>query len=65
MTPEQQAAYINAQVACMNAELAAMQAANAAAVVRSDGVPDVEDDFLALPDRYGLSTNAVIGWFNG
>jgi hypothetical protein len=65
MTPEQQAAYIFSQTACMQVELAAMQAANMAA--ESDpgclALPHAPDDFRALPLRYGVHHNAIVGWF--
>jgi hypothetical protein len=65
MTPEQQAAYINSQVACMLAELEAMKARNA--LTQSLGLSQVysEADFLALPDKHGVHHNAVIGYFTG
>ncbi len=65
MTPEQQAAYIVAQAACMHAEIEGMRSENLAAAVNSEPPPYRKADFDALPVRYGLHHNAVIGYFTG
>lgn len=65
MTPEQQAAYIFAQSACMLAEMEGMKAANAERT-RHDCPPLYSmEDFDALPNKYGVHHNTVIGWFTG
>lgn len=65
MTPEQQAAYIIAQSACMLAEMEAMKAANAMPFAGTETKRYEPADFEALPNRYGLHHNAVVGWFTG
>jgi len=65
MTPEQQAAYIIAQSACMLAELEAMKASNAMPFAGTQTILYSPADFEALPGRYGLHHNAVIGMFTG
>jgi hypothetical protein len=53
------AAFILSQIACMQAEMAAMQVANEAAA--SVGTLKYsEQDFLALPLKYGVHHNAVV-----
>jgi len=61
MTPEQQAAFVYSQTACMLAELAAMQCANQG--LGPYDMPYGTEDFRALPDKYGLGHNAVVGMF--
>jgi hypothetical protein len=60
MTPEQQAAYINAQAACALAEIAAMQAANA-----SRPGTHSASEFEDLIQKYGIHHNAVLSFFHG
>lgn len=65
MTPEQAAAFINAQVACAQAEMAAMHAANRAREEQGHSHAYDEEAFLAIPDRFGISHNAVLTLFRG
>lgn len=63
MTPEQQAAYINAQAVAASAELEAMKAANWMRLMQGHTIAYGEEDFLALIDKYGLHHNAVLTTF--
>ncbi len=65
MTPEQQAAYIIAQAACMHAEMEGMKAENARRSAGQAPLRYSEVDFEALPARYGIDHNAVVGFFTG
>ena len=60
MSPEQAAAYVNAQTVCALAELASMHAANYTRAQQDHTHAYDEDAFLAVPDRFGLSHNAVV-----
>ena len=64
MTPEQQAAFIHSQTACMLAEMEAMKAANVAREVQGHSYAYGEDEFRALPDRFGLGHNTVVTFFH-
>ena len=64
MTPEQKAAYIQAQAACAMAEIAGMQAENMQREHRGESMAYVEDDFVEIPNKYGIHTNAVIVFFH-
>mgnify|MGYP001823689767 CR=1 FL=1 len=63
MTPEQQAAYINAQAVAASVELEAMKAANWMREMQGHTIAYGEEEFLALIDRYGLGHNAVLTTF--
>lgn len=63
MTPEQHAAYINAQAAAARIELEAMKAANWMREMQGHTIAYGEEDFLALIDKYGLHHNAVLTMF--
>lgn len=63
MTPEQKAAYINAQVACALAEIEAMKAANRQREIQGYTPAYGEEAFAAVPDRYGISNNHVCLFF--
>ncbi len=63
MTPEQSAAYINAQTACALAEIEAMKAANRDAELKGDVPRFGWGDFINIPDRYGIHHNAVVSSF--
>lgn len=65
MNDAQKAAFINAQAACALAEIAAMQAANALPLSLRGRALYTEDDFRAVPDRYGIHHNAVLTLFHG
>ncbi len=60
MTPEQKAAFINAQAACAMAEIAGMQAANQHRLSLGHSIAYDEDAFAAVPDRFGIGHNAVV-----
>ena len=63
MTEEQKASYINAMVVCATAEIAGMQAANHSAAM-AGGVPVYDAAaFEAIPNKYGIHHNAVVGFF--
>lgn len=64
MTPEQKAAYIIAQAACAMAEIEGMKAENMQRQQRGESMAYVEDDFIGIPDKYGIHDNAVIGLFH-
>lgn len=63
MTPEQSAAFINSQAACANAEIAAMQAENQQRLAKGLSIAYGEEAFLAIPDKYGITHNAVLVLF--
>jgi len=64
MTPEQKAAFINAQCALVNAKIASMQAANLTYNPKYGGPPKyVEEDFLRESQEAVLGWNAVISFF--
>jgi hypothetical protein len=62
MTPEQAAAFVNAQTACMLAELAAMQSRDALSV-RTGTTPHHPQEYRDLPARFGLGSNDVHALF--
>ena len=63
MTPEQQAAYINAQTAAVQAEIAGMVAENTFREMNGETIAYGHAAFRALIDEYGISHNAVVGFF--
>ena len=62
MTPEQKAAYIQAQAACAMAEIAGMQAENMQREHRGESMAYVEDDFAQVIEKYSIHHNAVVEW---
>lgn len=63
MTPEQQAAFIMAQIVCAQIEMNAMLA-------HDNQEPDPQHhyshkDYMALQDKYVVGHNAVISFFQG
>ena len=64
MTPEQKAAFVTAQAACMLAELKGLQADNLIAIALHEIPPHGREAFEALPARYGLGHNDVLGFFH-
>ena len=60
MTPEQKAAYIQSQAVCASAEIAGMQAENMQREHLGESMAYVENDFVAIPDSYGIGHNAVV-----
>jgi hypothetical protein len=63
MTPEQAAAFINAQAACANAEIAAMQTHNKLYWEYDHIAKHTAEDFECIIDKYGISHNAVLTLF--
>lgn len=63
MTPEQQAAFINSQVACALIELAGMQAENTARQQLGQSPAYQEDSFQVLMRRYLIGHNEVLTFF--
>ena len=63
MTPEQKAAFINAQVVCATAEIEGMKALNVYRESRGETIAYDENAFVDVPDKYGISHNAVIMFF--
>lgn len=59
MTPEQKAAYVNAQVACAMIEAMGMQAENMGRVHRGTAMAYNDEHFSALIEKYGLHHNAI------
>lgn len=66
MTPEQKAAFVNAQAALLNAEIAGMQAENQHRLSRGETIAYGEDGFHEAFKRYEgvLGHNAVISFFH-
>lgn len=64
MTNEQKAAYVNAQVASMLVEMEAMKATNVHEAMQNCTPKYQEKHFLALPEKYGVDHNKVIGLFH-
>lgn len=63
MTPEQAAAFINAQTVCAHSELAAMQEANHARAQMGEAHAYDEAAFRAVQDQFCIGHNAVLGLF--
>ena len=61
-TPEQRAAYVNAQVACALIEAMGMMADNLFMERNSDTVEYGKEAFEKLINKYGIHHNAVIGY---
>ncbi len=61
-TPEQRSAYINSQVACAMVEAMGMQAQNDYRKHIGEAPEYTYVDFEALPTKYGIFHNAVIGY---
>jgi len=64
MTDEQKAAYVNAQTACALAEIEGMKAENWMRERRGQTIAYGEEEFLAVPIKYGLHHNDTIGLFH-
>jgi len=65
MSPEQQAAYINAQVACALIKTASMTAENHFYMIQKGFPKYGEDKFLDLINEYGIHHNATMGIIRG
>ena len=63
MTPEQRAAFINAQVACALIDLAGMQAENSARQQLGQAPAYQEDSFQVMMRRYLIGHNEVLAFF--
>lgn len=64
MTPEQAAAFVQAQTVCAAAEIAAMHAANREREMQGYTHAYGEDSFLEVPNTFGIDYKAVIQLFN-
>lgn len=60
MTPEQSAAFVQAQAACMLVELEAMKAANKRREDQGHSPAYGEEEFLALIDKWGVHHNGAL-----
>lgn len=65
MNDEHKAAFIISQAACMHAELESMKAANIDRQERGHSIAYGENEFLQLPEKYGLEHNTVISYLRG
>ena len=65
MTPEQQAAYVMAQVICAYAKIEGMKVANRDRQQRGDPQAYSEEAFGNVATGYGLEHNQVIAFFYG
>ena len=63
MTPEQKAAYINAQSVAANCKLQGMIAANQQNLFEGGGVYYTEDHFQNIAEEFGLHHNQVMQFF--
>lgn len=59
MTPEQKAAYVNAQAVSAMAEILGMHWQNKSALLNGAGVRFHQEDFLEVIEKYGIHHNAV------
>ena len=59
-TPEERAAYVQAQAACALIAAMGMQAENEQRKVRGESMAYVEDDFHKLLSEYRVHHNAVL-----
>ena len=64
MTPEQKAAYINAQAACATIEAIGMQADNDHRLSLGQTIAYDGEAFQNLLTKYGIHHNAVVGFFH-
>jgi hypothetical protein len=64
MTPEQTAAYVQAQTACAMAEIASMHAANREREIQGFTHAYGEQSFREIPDEFGIGHNSVVSMFN-
>jgi hypothetical protein len=65
MTPEQKAAYVQAQTAAMLCELESMKVANRERERRGEAYAYGEGEFFDLPAKYGVTHNQVVSFFTG
>jgi len=63
MTTEQQAAYVNGQVACAMIEAMGMQAENKIRELQGGFPPYGEDDFAKVIEEYNIHHNGVMREF--
>ena len=64
MTPEQQAAYVNAQAASALIEMYAMNALNHERMMENKALAYDEEAFLKLHTKYCIGHNDVLGLFH-
>lgn len=64
MTPEQKAAYIQAQTACALIEMEGMKAENQHRITRGETIAYDGEAFMAIIEKYGIHNNGVIGFFH-
>lgn len=64
MTPEQQAAYVQAQAVCALAEIEAMRAENTQRAQRGEPITHRAKDFEAIPAAYGITRNQIVELFH-
>lgn len=65
MDPTQQAMYIFAQAVSALIEMEGMRAANLEANLQGKSLVYGLQDFQAVPPRFGITHNQVIGFFTG
>ncbi len=65
MTPEQQAAFIQAQPACAQVEALGMHAENMQREALGQSMAYDEEAFHSLITKYGIHHNAVLTTFGG
>ena len=63
MTPEQSAAYVNAQAACALAEMCSMEVANVERQMKGHMIAYDEKAFMDLQNKYCIGHNAVLEMF--
>ena len=63
MTPEQQAAYVQSQVVCALAEILGAMSENMQRAACGQSMAYDDAAFSEIPDRYGISHNAVLELF--
>jgi len=63
MNDEQKAAYVMAQAACALIEAQGMVAVNKTRELRGESLAYVEEDFMAVINKYGIDHNSVLGTF--
>ena len=64
MTPEQKAAFINAQAVAATAEIEGMKAANYMSEINENIHEFRQEDFMAVINKYGIGANFISIFFN-
>lgn len=65
MSPEERAAYLNAQSASAMVVAMGMVAENMQRAYRGESMAYVEENFNALVETYGIHPNAALSWLRG